>query len=109
MWCLEFLPVWDYFRLCAANKGKVIDEGITVCCRCSSNVCASGNMSNWLLHLRMHHPSQYTQVLQSQKCKAKENEKPSNASLLSATDQASTLNCLPEGTSMKNLRDDGKK
>ena len=36
----------------------------------------------------MHHPSQYTQVLQLQKCKAKENEKPSNTSSSSALNQA---------------------
>ena len=81
---------WDYFGLCADNKGKVINEGVAAFCQCNSNVHASGgNTSNLLSHLRMRHPSQYTQVLQSQKCKAKENEKPSNASLLSATNQAS--------------------
>ena len=60
-------PVWDYFRLCADIEGKVIDEGVAVCRQCSSNVCATGgNILNLLLHLRTHHPSLYTQVLQSQ-------------------------------------------
>ena len=81
-------PVWDYFGLRADNEGKVIDEGVAVCRRCSSNVRASGgNTSNLLSHLRAHHPSQYTQVLQSQKCKEK--EKPLNASSSSATNQSS--------------------
>ena len=81
-------PVWDYFGLRADNEGKVIDEGVAVCRRCSSNVRASGgNTSNLLSHLRTHHPSQYTQVLQSQKCKEK--EKPSNAYSSSATNQSS--------------------
>ena len=50
-----------------------------------ANVRASGgNTSNLLSHLRTHHPSQYTQVLQAQKAKAKENEKSCSASSSSA-------------------------
>ena len=42
-------PVWDYFRSHADDEGKVIDDGVAVCCRCSSSVCASGgNTSNLL-------------------------------------------------------------
>ena len=82
-------PVWDYFGLRADNEGKVMDDGVAVCRRCNSNVRASsGNTSNLLSHLRTHHPSQYTQVLQAQKAKAKENEKSLNASP-SSTNQAS--------------------
>ena len=82
-------PVWDYFGLRADNEGKVMDDGVAFCRRCNSNVCASGgNTSNLLSHLRTHHPSQYTQVLQAQKAKVKENEKSLNASP-SSTNQAS--------------------
>ena len=59
-----FSPVWDYFGL-RANE-KVIDDGVTVCRRCHNKVRASGgNTLNLLSHLRTHHPSQYTQVLQT--------------------------------------------
>ena len=83
-------PVWDYFEFHADNEGKVIDEGVAICRRCSSNARASGrNTLNLLSHLKTHHPSQCTQVPQSQKSKAKENKKPSNASSSSATNKAS--------------------
>ena len=99
-------PVWDYFGLCADNEGKVIDDGVAVCRRCNTNVRASGgNTSNLLSHLRMHHPSQYTQVLQAQKAKAKENEKSCSASSSSAN-QAS----IPElFTKAQKYENDGEK
>ena len=90
-------PVWDYFGLRADDEGKVIDDGVTVCWRCNSNVRASGgNTSNLLSHLRTHHPSQYTQVLQAQKAKAKENDKSLNASS-SSTSQVSILELFIKG------------
>ena len=82
-------PVWDYFGLRVDGEGKVIDNGMVVCCRCNSNVCASGgNTSNLLSHLRIHHPAQYTQVLQTQKAKVKENDKSLKTS--SSANQTST-------------------
>ena len=90
-------PVWDYFGLRVDDEGKVIDDGVTVCRRCNSNVRASGgNTSNLLSHLRTHHPSQYTQVLQAQKAKAKENDKSLNASS-SSTSQVSIPELFTKG------------
>ena len=81
--------VWDYFGLHADNEGKVMNDGVAFCRWCNSNVRASGeNTLNLLSHLRTHHPSQYTQVLQAQKAKEKENEKSLNASS-SSTSQVS--------------------
>ena len=52
-----------------------------MCHQCHSNVRASGeNTSNLLSHLHVHHPTQYTQVLQAQKAKVKDSEKGSRAS-----------------------------
>ena len=74
-------PVWDYFGLCADSEGKIIDDGVTVCRQCNGNVRASGgNTSNLLSHLRTHHPSKYTLVLQAQREKVKESSTASSSS-----------------------------
>ena len=74
-------PVWDYFGLCAGSEGKIIDDGVTVCRQCNGNVRASGgNTSNLLSHLRTHHPSKYTLVLQAQREKVKESSTASSSS-----------------------------
>ena len=74
-------PVWDYFGLRADSKGKIIDDGVAVCRQCNGNVRASGgNTSNLLSHLRTHHPSKYTLVLQAQREKAKESSTASSSS-----------------------------
>ena len=74
-------PVWDHFGQRVDSEGKVLDSDTAVCRRCHCNVRASGgNTSNLLSHLRVHHPTQYTQVLQAQKAKVKESEKGSRAS-----------------------------
>ena len=63
---------------------------------------SGGNTMNLLSDLRMHHPS-----LQTQKAKAKQNEKSSNASSSSAN-QASIPKLFTEAQNMKG-RDDGEK
>jgi len=74
-------PVWDHFGQRGDGEGRVIDSDVAVCRRCHSNVRASGgNTSNLLSHLRVHHPAQYTQVLQLQKVKGKENDKSTHTS-----------------------------
>ena len=74
-------PVWDYFGLRADSEGKIIDDGVAVCRQCNGNVRASGgNTSNLLSHLRTHHPSKYTLVLQAQREKAKESSTASSSS-----------------------------
>jgi len=73
-------PVWDYFGLRVNGEGKIVDEGVAVCRQCNNNVRASGgNTSNLLSHLRTHHPSKYTLVLQAQKEKAKESSTASSS------------------------------
>ena len=90
-------PVWGYCRLGVDDEGKIIDDGVAVCQRCNSDVRASGgNTSNLLSHLRTHHPSQYMQVLQVQKAKAKENNKSLNASS-SSTSQVSIPELFTKG------------
>ena len=77
-------PVWDHFGQRVDSEGKVLDSDTAVCRRCHCNIRASGgNTSNLLLHLRVHHPTQYTQMLQAQKAKVKESEKGSRTSLSS--------------------------
>ena len=74
-------PVWDYFGLHADSEGKIIDDGVAVCRQGNGNVRASGgNTSNLLSHLRTHHPSKYTLVLQAQREKAKESSTASSSS-----------------------------
>ena len=68
------------------GEGKIVDEGVAVCRQCNNNVRASGgNTSNLLSHLRTHHPSKYTLVLQAQKEKAKESSTASSSSASQAT------------------------
>ena len=73
-------PAWDHFGQRVDGEGRVIDSDVAVCHQCHSNVRASGgNASNLLSHLRIHHPTQYMQVLQLQKAKAKKNDKRTRA------------------------------
>ena len=69
-------PGWDHFWQHVDSEGKVLGSDTAMCCRFHCNIRAnSGNTSNLLSHLRVHHLTQYTQVLQMQKAKVKESEK----------------------------------
>jgi len=57
-------PVSDYSGQCIDCKGRVIDSDVAVCCRC--RWASGGNTSNLLSHMRVHHPTQCTEGVQSQ-------------------------------------------
>ena len=79
-------PVWDHFGLQADSKGKVIEEEaeVAVCRKCHNHVRARvGNTSNLISHLRVHYPMLHSQLLQAQKKKTKDIDKPSSGTQMS--------------------------
>ena len=103
-------PVWDHFGQCVDGEGRVIDSDVAVCRRCQSNVRASGgNTSNLLSHLRVHYPGQYTQVLQLQKTKAKENDKRVHVRVRLPKPSHPSQNCSIKLRNMRGPHDDGMK